>query len=107
MYIRQQELQPLPPWDSERVFFSATQWFAGLLADVASATQTIYLQTYIFTLDTVGGPLLQSLCAAAERGVKVCLIVDGVGSAGALTVLQKKLAASNAQLHVYNPLPWA
>lgn len=107
MRMRQQVLEPLPVWDSEQVFFSATQWFARLLVDVANATQTIYLQTYIFTLDTVGEPLLQALCAAAERGVKVCLIVDGIGSAAALTILQKKIVSSGAQLHIYNPLPWA
>lgn len=107
MEIRQQSLQPLPVWDSEQVFFSATQWFAELLAGINCATQTVYLQTYIFALDAVGEPLLQALCAAAARGVRVCVIVDGVGSASAVTTLQAKLTHSGAQLHIYHPLPWA
>lgn len=106
MRIRQQGLQPLPAWESEQVFFSATQWFADLLADIDRATQTIYLQTYIFALDTVGEPLLSALCAAAQRGVKVHVIVDGVGSTKAAAVLQQKLSSSGAQLHIYHPLPW-
>ncbi|HSC76063.1 MAG TPA: phospholipase D-like domain-containing protein [Pseudomonadales bacterium] len=99
-------ISPLPVWSSEQVYFSATQWFSGIQRDINSAQHTISLQTYIFDIDTVGEPLLQALCVAAQRGVTVRVIVDGVGSAKATALLQKTLAASGAQLQIYHPFPW-
>lgn len=107
MHTRQQGLQPLPVWESEQVFFSATQWFTHLLADIANATQSIDVQTYIFDLDRVGKPVLHALCAAAGRGIRVRIIVDGVGSAKSIATLQEKFEASHVQMHIYHPLPWA
>lgn len=100
-------IQPLPVWNTEQVFFSAADWFASLLKNIQQARHSIFLQTYIFSIDSIGEPLLQALCEAAQRGVRVCVIVDGVGSSVAVVVLQEKLRASGAELHIYHPLPWA
>lgn len=97
---------PLPAWDSEQVYFSATDWFAELQRDIAVARHSICLQTYIFNIDSIGRPLLEALCDASQRGVDVRVIVDGVGSADAIDFLQKMLHGNHAELHVYHPLPW-
>jgi cardiolipin synthase len=97
---------PLPAWGSERVYLSASQWFADLQRDIDAARHTICLQTYIFAIDSVGQPLLEALCRASQRGVQVRVVVDGIGSAGAIDFLQKKLHGNHAELHVYHPLPW-
>lgn len=99
--------QPLPPWRSEQVFFSATQWYASFLQGIHQAKHAICLQTYIFELDTVGEPVLQALCAAAERGVAVRVMVDGVGSSKAIPFLKVRLERVGAQFQVFHPLPWA
>lgn len=98
--------EPLPLWGSERLFFSASQWYEGIQTDIATARQSICLQTYIFNLDTVGEPLLRALCAASRRGIAVRVIVDGIGSSAAIQHMQQVLRANGAQLHVYHPLPW-
>ncbi|MEZ5538635.1 MAG: phosphatidylserine/phosphatidylglycerophosphate/cardiolipin synthase family protein [Pseudomonadales bacterium] len=100
-------IQPLPAWDTEQVFFSAADWFSDLLKNIQQAQRSIFLQTYIFSLDSIGEPLLQSLCEAAQRGVRVCVIVDGVGSSAAVVILQERLRARGAELHIYHPLPWS
>jgi cardiolipin synthase len=99
-------ISPLPVWHSEQVYFSASQWFVDLQRDISCARHSIFLQTYIFDIDVVGKPLLQALCDAAQRGVAVCVIVDGVGSAKAASSLQKTLTVSGAKFQIYHPLPW-
>lgn len=106
MRLPQKGIAPLPVWDSEQVYFSATQWFAGLQRDIAGAKRSICLQTYIFEMDAVGEPLLKALCEASQRGIEVRVIVDGIGSAGATDFLHEILLENQAVLHVYHPLPW-
>lgn len=99
-------MEPLPPWNTEKLFLSAADWFTALLCDVDQAQCSIELQTYIFALDEIGHPLLEALCRASQRGVKVRLIVDGIGSSAALDVVQERLLRSGGHVHVYHPLPW-
>ena len=96
----------LPPWESEKVFFSGDEWFEGYIADIEGAAHSIALQTYIFEMDAVGRRVLQALCNASARGVAVQVIVDGFGSSASLHALQRALQASDAELHIYHPLPW-
>lgn len=106
MRLSNRTLQPLPAWQSENLFFSATAWFSHLMQDIQQATRTVDIQTYIFEMDSVGQPLLDALCAAAQRGVQVRVIVDGVGSARAAAQLQQQLSAQGASFQIYHPLPW-
>jgi cardiolipin synthase len=101
-----QLLAPLPLWETEQVFFCGEDWLNNLLSDIKSAQKSIQLQTYIFELDTVGIPILNALCAASAQGIKVCVIVDGIGSFGAIKPIQKALQNHGAELAVYHPLPW-
>ena len=106
MRLSREGISPLPEWGSEQIYFSATQWFSGLQHDIDAAKHSIYLQTYIFEIDSVGESLLKALCNASQRGVDVRVIVDGVGSASATDFLQQVLHGNHSTLHVYHPLPW-
>ncbi len=103
---RNATMEPLPPWETEKLFLTAADWFDQVLRDVGGAQYRIELQTYIFQLDAIGRPLLDALCAASARGVVVRVLVDGIGSSEALDVLQQRLVSQGAELHVFNPLPW-
>lgn len=52
----------------------------ALLALIRSATRTLRVLYYIYVDDAAGAAIRDALIAAAERGVKVHLIVDGLGS---------------------------
>lgn len=75
-----QHVTTLQQWRRETLFTSAADYYADLLEHIACARRSIILESYIFELDTIGKPLLHSLCLAAERGVKVKLLIDGIGS---------------------------
>ena len=46
---------------------------------IAQARERVYLSTYIFRTDAVGRGFIDTLVAAAERGVDVRVLIDGVG----------------------------
>lgn len=56
------------------------EYFDCLLHMVATAKESIHLQTYILDDDTTGEIVGQALTAAAARGVKVYVMVDGYAS---------------------------
>jgi cardiolipin synthase A/B len=53
--------------------------FPAMLAAIASAETSVYLCTYIFETNRTGLQFVDALAAARERGVRVRVIVDGVG----------------------------
>ncbi len=60
---------------------NGVEFFPELCADIDSACKAIYLETYIFAADRTGQLVANALRAAAQRGVKVHLLLDGFGSA--------------------------
>ncbi|MDB5898202.1 MAG: cardiolipin synthase, partial [Ramlibacter sp.] len=56
----------------------ATSW-AALLATIDGARQTLDVCTFIMAPDAAGNALLEALCAKARSGVRVRLLVDGLG----------------------------
>ena len=73
------------------------------LVAIDSATESIDLQTFLWTFDTVGAMVLDHLIMAADRGVTVRLLVDDtflVGEDPALLALQRH---PNLEYRVFNP----
>lgn len=62
---------------------SGAEYFPALEQAVAEAAQGIYLETYIFEDDATGRRIAAALAAAAIRGVRVRVVVDGFGTARA------------------------
>jgi cardiolipin synthase len=71
---------------------------------IAAARREIWIATYIFHDDAASLGLLDALCAAAERGVSVSIVVDGFGSIETLALLQRRLDAAGARFAVFRPL---
>ena len=82
------------------------QYFPRLLAAINSATLSVYLETYIFELDTVGQAVSDALAAAAQRGVAVHLLVDGFGSQTTADALIKRLRPQGAKVMVFRRTRW-
>ena len=82
------------------------QYFPRLLAAIESATQSIYIETYIFELDSVGEKVCNALAAAARRGVAVHLLIDGFGSQSAADALIARLRPQGAKVIVFRRTRW-
>ncbi len=78
--------------------------FADMLAAVAVARQSVRLETYIFEAAGIGLRMRESLAAAASRGVRVQVLVDGFGSSALPADFWEPLRAAGGEARVFNPL---
>ena len=71
---------------------------------VENAVHRIDAQYFIFAADTAGIVATDALLLAAERGVKVRLLVDDTLAHGDPKLLHSLSAHPNAEVRIYNPL---
>ncbi len=93
-------------WTREQIFTNGDLFFARFEKDLDHARSTIELETYIFQLDPLGRRIIQKLKSAAERGVIVRVLVDGVGTLGYAQDLMSELRENQVQAKIFHPLPW-
>ena len=68
-----------------------------------AAEETIDVQYYIWQMDTTGWLLLEELRAAAERGVRVRMLLDDNGIPGLDNVLADLNSMENVEIRIFNP----
>jgi len=73
------------------------------LRAIDSATESIDLQTFLWSIDTVGALVLDHLVAAAERGVEIKLLVDDSFLLGKDDILLELAHHPNIEYRLYNP----
>ena len=89
----------------------ALQWlctgreiFPAMLTAIAAARESIQLETYIFADGKLGQQVLSALLAAAQRGVRVRVLVDAAGSWFLRNDFFAPLVAAGAEVCRFNPL---
>ncbi len=81
--------------------------FPAIADAIDAAREEIRLETYIFSFDESGLLIAQALARAAERGVKVFLMMDGFGTPALPAEWAGRFDASGVSWHVFQPLgPW-
>lgn len=80
------------------------EYFPALMAAIDSAASWVQLETYIFELHGAGSDVADSLVRAAKRGVRVEVLVDGIGTDALPTDWSRKFSDSGVQYCVYSPL---
>jgi len=90
----------------EKIFADGDSYFDALMDDISQATNSIELETFIFSKDHLGDRVAKALGKAAERGVHVRILVDGAGSPLWTTNYAKKLEKAGAKTRVFHPFPW-
>ena len=73
------------------------------LALASQAERSLDVQTFIFSADDTGRYLLDSLRAAAVRGVRVRLLVDDLNTAGTDAMLAGFAGEPNVEVRLFNP----
>ena len=89
----------------------ALQWlctgrdiFPGMLEAIGAARKSIQLETYIYSDGRLGRQFLEALMAAAQRGVRVRVMVDAAGSWFLPDDFFNSLVAAGAGVRRFNPL---
>lgn len=68
------------------------------------STQEVRLETYIFSFDPSGERVAAALVRAAQRGVSVYLVMDGIGTPSVPVDWMHRFAAAGVRWHLFSPL---
>jgi putative cardiolipin synthase len=77
--------------------------FAVRLALILAAEKSLDVQYYIWHDDLTGGVVYSLLMAAADRGVRVRLLLDDLDTAGKNELLRRADAHPNLEVRLFNP----
>jgi len=77
--------------------------FPALGEAIAAARAEVLLETYIFEFAGAVIPVVEAIEAAAARGVRVRVVVDGVGTGDVPLEWQRRWQAAGVQWRVFNP----
>lgn len=89
-----------------QLYFNGDDYYQAVIAEIDKAQTEVLVESYIFDLDPVGIRIFQSLIKARQRGVKIFLLVDGIGSFNWLTELEERSKKNQIFFRAYHPLPF-
>jgi len=78
--------------------------FPAMVRAIEQALHEVWLATYIFHDDPASEAVAKALIAAARRGVRVRVVVDGFGSSHSLTTVKRWFGDKGVDLAVFRPL---
>jgi len=90
---------PPPQW-----LRAGDEIFPALLAAIEAARESVALETYIFTAGPLGDRFRAALVRAAERGVRVRVLVDAVGAMTLPGNYWQALHRAGGEVRQFNPL---
>ncbi len=88
-----------------RLLASGDEALASLIALADRAERTLDIQYYIITQDESGRTLLQHVRRAAQRGVRVRILVDDLNTAGQDRRFMHLGQTPHIEVRVFNPFP--
>ncbi|RQP24325.1 cardiolipin synthase ClsB [Piscinibacter terrae] len=88
-----------------RLLENGEAFFPAVFEAIESAQQEVILETFILYEDKVGLALHECLLAAARRGVRVDVTMDGYGSPDLSTAFVHSLTEAGVRLHVFDAKP--
>ncbi|HNQ74263.1 MAG TPA: phosphatidylserine/phosphatidylglycerophosphate/cardiolipin synthase family protein [Verrucomicrobiota bacterium] len=80
--------------------------FRAVLAMIHAAQASVRLEFYKFADDRTGRKIREALLQARYRGVKVSILVDGIGSYSLPKHFFARLTEAHGEFRVFNPLTW-
>jgi cardiolipin synthase len=82
----------------------SAQFFAALIEAIEQSVKEVRLETYIFDVTASGERVAQALEQAAQRGVSVFLMLDGVGTPALHPHWQKRFNQAGVRSFIFLPL---
>ncbi|MDH0895791.1 MULTISPECIES: phosphatidylserine/phosphatidylglycerophosphate/cardiolipin synthase family protein [unclassified Pseudomonas] len=97
---------PWRPGNRFELMIDGPAFMPAMLADIAAAERHVLLELYLVEDGHCSAALVEALCAAAARGVRVLCLFDAFGCLRFGQAQRERLAEAGAQLRQYNPLRW-
>lgn len=89
----------------EEILFDGN-YLESLLTEIRKARYSIDMEVYIFAADAAGQLVADALCNAAKRGIKIRVLVDGIGSISWGGKMTSQMESNGILTKVFHPLPW-
>jgi cardiolipin synthase len=80
------------------------EFFPALIAAIDAAERSVQMETYIFDSHGAGAEVAQALMRAAQRGLSVQLLIDGLGADGLDLPWRERLQQAGVQWQLFAPL---
>lgn len=92
-------------WKTESCFKDHEEIIPELILQINKAEVSIDFEMYIFDLDTLGNEIIKLLAQASLKGVRVRLLVDGIGSSDFNSKVIKRLFQDyKIEVKIYKPI---
>lgn len=96
--------RPLIVGNKVTLLFDGPMTIAAMMAAVATAKDTINLETYLFDQDPLGMKFADLLIAKQKEGVQVSIIYDCVGTAGTPEAFFTRMQQAGIRLLPFHPV---
>jgi cardiolipin synthase A/B len=88
------------------VLTNGDAFYPAMLDAIRSARETINLECYIFKMGKIGTQFVDALAERARAGVRVTMVMDAIGSFGAVRKAAGPLRAAGCRVEPYQRLTW-
>lgn len=95
---------PLSSHNRLELCINGEQFFPRLIAAIDSAQQLVLLSSYLFSPKGIGGEVIAALGRAANRGVRVLVLIDGTGALYSLRGARRSLRKAGVSVAEFIPL---
>jgi cardiolipin synthase len=92
-------------WDGEKLYFKGDDYFKTAIDAIRCSKHQIDLEVYIYEKGVLGNRTTRELIRAARRGVKIRVLVDGVGSPDFAEDYGRRLEKEGVPFRVYRYFP--
>ncbi len=80
------------------------EFFAALVQAIDRSVREVRLETYIFSVEASGAQVAQALERAAQRGVRVFVVMDGAGTDSWSQEWASRFTAAGVAWRIFSPL---
>jgi cardiolipin synthase A/B len=97
---------PWRPGNRFHLIAVSEEFFQRMLEAIDGACEYVLLEMYLVESGDLTDKFVAALSAAARRGLRVCVVLDGFGSLGLATADRARLTGAGVELRFYNALRW-
>lgn len=98
------DLSPLTINNEVKILKNGEEKFPAVLKAIDEAKDHIHMEYYILSDDDIGNPLADLLIRKAKEGLRVRVIVDGVGSLGLRRRYFQRLRQGGVEIYEFMPV---
>lgn len=94
----------LRPGHQVQLLQGGQEFFPALMEAIQGSVREVRMETYIFSVAAAGEQVAAALAQAAQRGVSVYLVMDGVGTSSIPAEWEARFTTAGVQWRIFSPL---